>query len=84
MTPERAEILAVDALAWLAGQPQDMEAFLNLSGIDVAGLRGGAGSSEMSAALLDFLLAHEPMMLRFCADGDLDPRQIQQARNALA
>jgi Protein of unknown function (DUF3572) len=83
MTPERAEILALEGLGWLAGQPDDLQRFLNLSGMDVAALRAGAGSSEMSAALLDFLLGDEPLLLRFCEDSAIDPRQIQFARNAL-
>ena len=84
MTPERAEILALEALGWLAGQPEAMQGFLNLSGIDVAGLRDGAGTSEVGAAVLDFLLGDEPAMLRFCEDMQIDPRQMQAARNALA
>lgn len=84
MTPERAEILALEALGWLAGQPEAMQGFLNLSGIDVAGLRDGAGTSEVGAAVLDFLLGDEPVMLRFCEDMQIDPRQMQAARNALA
>ena len=83
MTLEHAEILALEALGWLAGQAEDMQGFLNLSGMDVAGLRDAAGSSDMSAALLEFLLGHEPLMLLFCADAGIDPRQIQLARNAL-
>ena len=84
MTPERAEILALEALGWLAGQPEAMQGFLNLSDIDVAGLRDGAGTSEVGAAVLDFLLGDEPAMLRFCEDMQIDPRQMQAARNALA
>ena len=83
MTPERAEILALEGLGWLAAQPDDLQGFLNLSGMDVADLRAGAGSSEMSAALLDFLLGDEALLLRFCGDAGIDPRQIQAARNAL-
>ena len=84
MTPERAEILALEALGWLAGQPEDMQAFLNLSGIDVAALRDSAGTPEVGAALLDFLLGNESLMLRFCEDMQIDPRQMQAARAALA
>lgn len=83
MTPERAEILALEALGWLAARPDDLQAFLNLSGMDVAGLREAAGSSEMNVALLDFFLGDEPLLLRFCEDNGIDPRQIQFARNAL-
>ena len=83
MTPERAEILALEALGWLAARPDDLQGFLNLSGTDVAGLRAGAGTAEMNAAIMDFLLGDEPLLLRFCEDAGIDPRQIQSARHAL-
>ena len=53
MTPENAEILAFATLGWLAGEPEDLQKFLNLSGLDVDALRQGAGSPEMSVAILD-------------------------------
>ncbi len=83
MTPERAEILALEALGWLAGSPDDLQGFLNLSGMDAAQLRNAAGSADMSAALLDFLLGDEALLVRFCEDSGTDPRQMQAARHAL-
>jgi hypothetical protein len=83
MTPERAEILALEALAWLVGQDEDLQGFLNLSGMDAAQLRQAAGSPGMSVAILDFLMADEPLLLRFCEDTELDPRKLQAARYAL-
>ena len=31
MTPEKAEILAFETLGWLAGEPEDLQKFLNIS-----------------------------------------------------
>jgi len=39
MTPENAEILALQGLGWLAGEPEELQKFLNLSGVDGAALR---------------------------------------------
>lgn len=84
MTPEYAEILALEALAWLAGEPDAIDRFLKLSGLDVAELRAAAGTRGMAAAVLDFLLADEKLLLRFCEAGDgLPPGRILAARRAL-
>ena len=66
MSPENAEILAFQGLGWLAGDAVELEKFLHLSGLDAAGLRQGAGTPEMSVAILDYLLGHEELLLRFC------------------
>ena len=83
MTPERAEILALEGLGWLAGRPEDMQRFLNLSGMDVAALRAGAGTPGVGLAVIDFLMGDEPLLVAFCEDNQLDPRRMQSARFAL-
>ena len=82
MTSENAEILALEALGWLAGEEDGLQRFLSQSGIEAAALRNGAGSPEMSAAILDFLLAHEDLLLRFCASASVDPKDVHKARHA--
>ncbi len=84
MTPEKAEILALDALAWLAGEEDGLPRFLAQSGIDSDVLRAGAGSPEMAAAVLEFLLGHEELLLRFCDSADLDPKRIHDALRTLS
>jgi hypothetical protein len=84
MSPENAEILALQALAWLAGEPDQLQRFLNLSGLDAAALREAAGSSALNLAVLDFLLGHEPDLLRFCESAGIDPADPARARRALA
>lgn len=84
MTPEKAEILALDALAWLAGEEDGLPRFLAQSGIDSDALRAGAGSLEMGAAVLEFLLGHEELLLRFCESADLSPKLIHDGLRALS
>jgi len=83
MTPDRAEVLALEGLGWLAGQEDGIQRFLNQSGIDAATLRDAAGSREMGVAVLDFLLGHEDLLLSFCESFSLAPRQVHLARHAL-
>jgi hypothetical protein len=83
MTPENAEILALEALGWLAGDEEALQRFLTQSGIDAAALRLGAGSPEMNVAVLEFLLAHEDLLLRFCEAAGLEPNDVHAGRRAL-
>jgi Protein of unknown function (DUF3572) len=83
MTPERADVLALEGLGWLAGQEDGIQRFLDQSGIDAATLRDAAGSREMGVAVLDFLLGHEDLLLPFCESLSLSPKQMHLARYAL-
>jgi hypothetical protein len=83
MTPEKAEILALQALGWLVGEAEDLQKFLNLSGLDVDGLRQAAGTPEMGVAILDYLLGHEDLLLRFCESAEVAPKELHLARHVL-
>jgi hypothetical protein len=83
VTPERADILALEGLGWLAGQDDAFQRFLNQSGSDAASLRGTAGSREMGVAVLDFLLGNEDLLLQFCESASIAPKQIHLARHQL-
>ena len=82
MIPENAEILALEALGWLAGQKDGLQRFLSQSGIEASDLRDGAGSREMAIAVLDFLLAHEDLLLGFCESASVEPKNVHRARHA--
>jgi hypothetical protein len=84
MTPEKAEILALEALGWLAGEDDGLPRFLAQSGIDSDALRTGAGSPEMGVAVLEFLLGHEELLLRFCESRTLDTKIIHAGLRALS
>lgn len=83
MTPEKAEILALESLGWLAGDPAAIQRFLDQSGTTAATLRAAAGEPATCLAVLDFLLGNEELLLDFCVTARLDPRQVQAARLAL-
>jgi hypothetical protein len=84
MTPENAEILALEGLGWLAGEEDGIQRFLTQSGIEAAALRDAAGSPEMGVAILDFLLENEDLLLRFCESASLSPKELHLARHRLA
>lgn len=83
MTPEKAEIVALEGLGWLAGEPDSIQKFLNLSGIDAADLRQAAGEPGTGVAVLDFLLGQDELLMKFCEAAELEPRQVHAARAAL-
>jgi Protein of unknown function (DUF3572) len=83
MTPENAEILALEGLGWLAGDGEAIARFLNLSGIDPADLRQAAGEPGTAVAVLDFLLADDALLVAFCEQARISPKQLPAARQAL-
>jgi hypothetical protein len=82
-TPENAEILALEALGWLAGEEDGFQMFMEQSGIDPGTLRQAADSPGMAVAVLDFLLAHEDLLLRFCESASTSPKSLHLARHRL-
>ena len=82
-TPERAEILALEALAWLVGRQDDIGRFLHVSGLETGDLRRAAGKAELLGSLLDFLLQNEPLLVEFCQDSSVSPKAVHAARHKL-
>ena len=80
---EKAEILALQGLGWLAGEEDGIRRFMEHSGIDAAQLRDAAGSPGLGVAVLDFLLGQEELLLRFCESEGIDARAVHQARYRL-
>ena len=80
---EKAEILALQGLGWLAGDEDGFQMFMEQSGVDPAQLRDAAGSPGMGVAVLDFLLGHEELLLRFCESQEIEPRAVHLARHRL-
>jgi hypothetical protein len=79
----RAEILALEALAWLAGQPDAISRFLTMSGLQASDLRQAVGDPGLQGSVLDFVLANETLLLDFCQSASLKPQRVHAARNQL-
>ncbi len=60
-------VLALQALAHVAGDEDLLPRFLALSGLDAAALRAGAGDPQLLAALIEFLAGRESDLIA-CAD----------------
>jgi Protein of unknown function (DUF3572) len=80
---EAAEMLAIQALSFIAEEPDRLAAFLNASGLTVERLRESARSPGFLAGVLEHMLADESLLLAFAAAADIDPADIARARGAL-
>ena len=83
MNRDAAEVLAIKALGWIAGNDELSGAFLGASGAAADELRERAGDPEFLGFVLDFLLADEDALLAFCESADVQPDAPMRARAAL-
>jgi hypothetical protein len=80
---ENAEILGFEALAWLAGDADILNRFLAASGTDAGTLREAVENPALLGAVLDFLLADEALLVRFCEEKAVRPQSVHAAHRAL-
>lgn len=76
-------VLALRALAHVAGDEAMGPRFLALTGMDVAELRAKAGQPATLIALMDYLMANEHDLLATAEAIDVKPEQLAQAARAL-
>lgn len=63
---EQAEILALQALDWLAAEEDLLMVFLGATGSSLEDLRERAGESEFLGSVLEFLMNDDAWVMRFC------------------
>jgi len=84
MTLPHAETIALNGLAFLVSQPEQIERFLRNSGLDAASLRSRAADPDVLRAVLEYILAGDGTTGGFCAEQGLDPRDLFAAHQALS
>ena len=84
MTRDTAELLAIRALGYLAGEPEQLERFLALTGVSPDDLRSAAGDPSFLSGVLDFFLGDEATLLAFAASTHTDPADVAIAREVLS
>ena len=84
MTRERAEILALKMLAFIASDQDLLQRFLALTGMDVDGLRAAADETGTMIAVVDFVMFDEHLVKGFAEFADTQPEGVAQVRLALA
>ena len=83
MQPEAAQVLALQALGWIASEDDVFPLFLTATGANLGELRARATDPEFLAAVLDFLLQDEGWVVAFCDAGGHPYSAPQSARAAL-
>ncbi len=80
---DSAESIAIEALGFVASDPELLPRFLAISGIDAASIRAAAREAGFLAGVLQFVIAHEPTLLRFSEQSGIPPQQVSAAMRAL-
>lgn len=75
--------IGLRALVWTLAEPNRAMRFLDLTGLDPAGLRATAGDPSTLAAVLGFLESHEPDLVACAADLGVAPETLVAARDGL-
>jgi len=83
MQQDRAQIVALQALAWLATEEDMFLAFLNTTGADMADLKLRATDPDFQIAVLDFLMTNDAWIVTFCDAHALPYSEPAAARAAL-
>jgi len=80
---EEAETIAVKALGFVAADPELLPRFLAITGIEASAIRRAAAEPGFLAGVLQFILAHEPTLLRFAEETGTPPASVGKALRAL-
>jgi hypothetical protein len=80
---EVAEIVAIQALSFVAGEPERLGLFLAESGIGPETLRTAAADPRFLASVLDFIMRDDATVKAFAAASQLHPTNIAAAHQVL-
>ncbi|HEY4985198.1 MAG TPA: DUF3572 domain-containing protein [Bradyrhizobium sp.] len=80
---EVAEIVAVQALSFIAGDAERLGAFLAETGIGPETLRTAAADPHFLGSVLDFVMRDDATVKAFAKSAQLDPTNIAAARQVL-
>lgn len=81
---EAAETLAIQALGFLAEDPERLGVFLAATGISPQAIRGAARQPGFLAGVLEHMLGNESLLLEFAASAGIDdPGLVSRAQQVL-
>ena len=80
---EVAEIVAIQALNFVAGDPERLGLFLAETGIGPQNLRSAAADPRFLASVLDFVLRDDATVKAFAKVAELHPTNVAAAREVL-
>jgi hypothetical protein len=84
LAAEVAEVLAIQALGFIAQDDERLGRFLAVTGIGPADIRAAARERHFLAGVLDYVTGDEELLVAFAGHAGVDPGTIAIARRALA
>jgi hypothetical protein len=83
LTQTVAEALAIQALTFIAGEPDRLGRFLAMTGIGPAEIRTAAAEPGFLTGVLEHIAADERLLTEFASESQIDPADIGKALAAL-
>jgi hypothetical protein len=80
---QTAEMLAVQALAFIAEDDSRLSGFVASTGVAVQSIRDAAREPDFLAGVLEHILADENLLIAFADNAGIDPAEVARARQAL-
>jgi hypothetical protein len=80
---KEAEAIAIGALGFIAADPELLPRFLAITGIEASSIRDAAREPGFLAGVLQFILAHEPTLMRFAEETGTPPASVGKALRVL-
>jgi hypothetical protein len=75
--------LAIQALTFLAEEPERLGRFLAMTGIEPAQIRAAAREPGFLAGVLEHMLGDESLLIAFATSAGIDPAEVARARAAM-
>jgi hypothetical protein len=80
---QTAEMLAVQALAFIAGDDTRLSSFIAATGIAAQSIRDAAREPNFLAGVLEHILADENLLIAFADSAGIDPAEMARAHRTL-
>ena len=80
---QTAEMLAVQALAFIAEDDTRLSGFIASTGVAVQSIRDAAREPNFLAGVLEHILAEENLLIAFADSAGINPTEVARARQAL-
>ena len=79
-----AENTTLSMFRFIASEPEHFSRFANITGVEISDLAEIAGNKTFLAAVVDFLMSDESLLLSFCENNNTAPETIHKVRFALS
>lgn len=80
---KEAEALAIQALAFIAGDGERLGRFLAVTGIGPSEIRAAAREPGFLSGVLDYVASDERLIAVFASEAGLDPADVERGRAML-